>query len=144
MTEEKKIKLDLGCGSNKREGCTGIDINPDCGADIVTSVLKLPFEDESVNEAHSSHLVEHFSPEEAETFFNEIHRVLKKDGISYHKVDKDWTKRRLMKKDPTHKYRYTDKEIEDLVKKFSESSVEDKMYLMNYIPRRKIFVHLKK
>ena len=138
-----KLKLDIGCGKNKKEGYIGIDIDPESGADIIVSALKLPFEDESVDEINSSHLVEHFSPEEARRYFNEVYRVLKKSGTAEMKIDRDWTKRRLFKKDPTHKYRFTAEEIKQMVSKFGKAQVENKIYLINfYTPRNKIFVHL--
>jgi len=141
----QKIKLDIGCGKNKKEGFIGVDINPDNDADVVASALNLPFEDESINEIYSSHLVEHFSPEEAKKFFDEIYRVLKKGGKAFLKIDKDWTKRKLLKKDPTHKYRYSSKEIRNMVKMFRKFKVRNKIYFFNfYTPRNKTFVYLEK
>jgi predicted SAM-dependent methyltransferase len=137
------LKLDLGCGKNKVAGYTGIDINPNSNADIVASVLELPFDDNSVDEIYSSHLVEHFDPREAQIFFDEIYRVLKLGSKAYLKIDRDWTKRKLFKKDPTHKHRYTEDEIKKIVKKFSKIEVKDKIYFLNfYTLRRKIFVYL--
>jgi len=143
MKEIKEIKLDLGCGKNKIHGYIGIDIDSNSDADIVTSVLELPFAKDSVDEIHSSHLVEHFNPSEAQRFFDEIYRVLKIGGKAYLKIDRDWTKRKLLNKDITHKYRYKEKEIRDMVLNFSNVDVKDKIYFLNfYSPRRKIFVCL--
>lgn len=142
---QETIRIDIGCGKNKRSGFTGIDINPDSDADIVASALDLPFEEESVDEVSSSHLVEHFNPEEARQFFDEIYRVLKKGGKANLKIDRDWSKSILLKKDPTHKYRFTEQEIKGLVSKFSEKEVENKIYFLHfYAPRNKIFVSLTK
>ncbi|MDP2946752.1 MAG: methyltransferase domain-containing protein [Nanoarchaeota archaeon] len=139
------VKLDIGCGKNKKEGYVGIDIDPETGADIIASALNLPFEDESVDEISSSHLVEHFSLKEAENFFSEIYRVLRFGGKVEIKIDKDWTKRKLLAKDLTHKYRFKAKEIEKMVEKFSSKKVKDKIYFFRFnAPRRKIFVELKK
>ena len=66
--KSKLVKLDIGCGKNKKEGFIGIDIDPHSNADIISSALKLPFDDESIDEIHSSHLVEHFSLEETTDF----------------------------------------------------------------------------
>jgi len=140
---EDKIKIDIGCGLNKKEGFIGIDLNSETHPDIVASAFDLPFENEGVDEIYSSHLVEHFSPDEAKLFFDEIYRVLKKGCPADLKIDKDWSKKRLFKKDPTHKYRYTEKEIFDMVKNFSQKKVKDKIYFFKiYQPRRKIFVDL--
>lgn len=143
--ESGKIKLDIGCGKNKKEGFIGLDIDPSSGADIIASALKLPFEDESVDEVNSFHLVEHFSPDEARRYFYEVYRVLKKGGTAEMKIDRDWSKKRLLKKDPTHKYRFTAEEIKPMIKKFSEKKIEQKIYFINfYTPHNKIFVHLVK
>lgn len=145
MLENNLIKLDIGCGKEKKEGYVGIDIDPESQADIIASALDLPFENESVDEIISSHLVEHFSPEEAQKFFSEIYRVLKQGGGAEIKIDKDWTNKRLMTKDLTHKYRFKAEEIKKMVKKFSHKRIKDKIYFFRLIaPRRKIFVELKK
>ncbi len=139
------MKLDIGCGKNKREGFTGLDIDPDSGADIIASALDLSFPDGSVDEINSWHLVEHFTPDETRKFFSEVYRVLKKGGTAEMKIDRDWTNKRLLKKDPTHKYRFDAEEIKQMVSKFSEAKVENKIYFINfYTPRNKIFVFLKK
>ena len=138
-----KIKIDIGCGKNKKEGFIGIDIDKNTNPDIVASALELPFEDNSIDEVYSSHLVEHFNPQEAQKFFNEVYRVLKKDCPAGIKIDRDWSKRKLMAKDSTHKYRYKEKEILKMVEKFSEKKVKDKIYFFKITqPRRKIFVNL--
>jgi len=117
--ENKKVKIDIGCGKNKKEGFIGIDIDPNSDADIIASALDLPFEESSVDEINCSHLVEHFWPEEAQKFFDEIYRVLKKGGIANLKIDRDWSERRLLRKDPEHKKRYSVEEIKEMVKKFN-------------------------
>jgi predicted SAM-dependent methyltransferase len=73
------MKIDLGCGQNKREGFTGVDSSAECGADIVhdLSVTPWPFESDSIEEAHSSHFVEHLAGPERCAFFNELYRVMK-------------------------------------------------------------------
>lgn len=139
------MKIDIGCGKNKRDGFVGVDNDPNCGADVVASALDLPFEDDSAEEVHSSHLVEHFTPEEAKIFFDEIYRVLKIGGTADIKIDRDWSKKKLFKKDSTHKYRFSSKEIKLMLDKFNEAKVENKIYFFKiYQPRSKIFVWLKK
>lgn len=111
--EQPKIKIDLGCGKNKREGFLGIDRRKFDGVDGVTDLTKsgkwlfdapklggldlaphlfnlspvsnetyscwtLP--DNSVEEAHCSHFLEHLnhnqeSPQRVR-FMNELYRVL--------------------------------------------------------------------
>jgi ubiquinone/menaquinone biosynthesis C-methylase UbiE len=143
--KNKKVKIDIGCGNNKREGFIGVDLDASTKPDIVASALSLPFDDSSVDEVFSAHLVEHFNPQEAQQFFDEIYRVLKKGCRADIKVDKDWSKKRLMTKDSTHKYRYKEKELLDMVDKFSEKEIKDKIYFFKiYQPRRKIFINLVK
>lgn len=142
--ESKKIKLDIGCGRNKREGFTGVDIDEKSDADIIASALNLPFEEGNVEEINCSHLVEHFSPEEAQKVFDEIYRVLRKDGLAHLKIDRDWSEKRLLEKDPTHKRRYSVEEIKKMTKKFSSRKVKRKIYRNRWHIRNKIFVELKK
>lgn len=81
------IKLDLGCGPNKREGFIGVDSRPFDGK--VDQVVDLtarwnatgnfkpwPWADGSVTEAHASHFVEHLEPDERIHFVNELYRIL--------------------------------------------------------------------
>jgi SAM-dependent methyltransferase len=73
------LRLDLGAGPNKREGFTGVDILPfDGRVDVVLDLRQSwPWANESVEEAHSSHFIEHLRADERIHFFNELHRVLK-------------------------------------------------------------------
>jgi hypothetical protein len=72
------LKLDLGCGKNKREGFTGVDAiafdTVDVQLDIGTSPW--PWGDNTVEEAHCSHFVEHLTASQRIHFVNELHRVL--------------------------------------------------------------------
>lgn len=136
------MKLDIGCGREKREGYIGIDIAKNSDADIIASALYLPVKDSVVDEIDCSHLVEHLYPEEAQKFFDEILRVLKEGGVARLKVDRDWTKRRLLSKDLSHKYRYNKREIENMVTKFKTRKVESKIYRFGRSIRNKIFIEL--
>lgn len=75
------VKLDIGCGLNKRDGYLGIDRSADVGADYQLDIEKatFPFDDSSVDEIYCGHLVEHLS--DLITFMNECHRVLKPNGV---------------------------------------------------------------
>lgn len=76
----KPIKLDLGCGKNKKgPDYIGLDELDFEGVDIVCNVgkEKWPFKDGSVDEVHASHFVEHLYPAERIHFVNELYRVLK-------------------------------------------------------------------
>lgn len=55
------MKIDIGCGPNKREGFIGIDIAAAPGVDHVIDIERqpLPFEDNSVDYVFSNHAFEH-------------------------------------------------------------------------------------
>ena len=75
------LRIDIGCGSVKKEGTIGIDIVPGAGVDHVLDVLgqPLPFPDRSVAYVHSSHFLEHVNDPSA--LFVEITRVAR-DGAT--------------------------------------------------------------
>ena len=98
--EKKLIKLDIACGQNKQEGFVGVDIAKCKGVDIVhdLEVYPWPFKDESVEEAHVSHYIEH--TKDLIKFMNELHRIMVKDGkctiiAPYYTSMRCW-------QDPTH------------------------------------------
>lgn len=72
------LRLDLGCGKSKREGFTGVDRRPFPGVDVVCELTQAwPWADNSVDEVHMSHSLEHFSGRDRVHIFNEMHRVMK-------------------------------------------------------------------
>lgn len=95
------FKLDFGCGPNVREGFEGVDIR-DFGQSYILDLMARgesrtrrgavdlvnptgawkpwPWKDNSVEEAHASHFIEHLTPEERIHFVNELYRVLKPGG----------------------------------------------------------------
>jgi len=75
----RDIKLDLGCGKNKKEGFIGVDCISFLGVDVVTDLgkKKWPWEDDSVSEVYCSHFIEHLDTYERVFFVNELYRVLK-------------------------------------------------------------------
>lgn len=98
------MKLDIGCGSKKREGFHGVDQYPMPGVDTVMKIGKdaWPFEDDSVEEAHSSHFIEHLTANERVHFYNELCRVLKK-GAKATIIVPHWGSNRAYG-DPTHQW----------------------------------------
>lgn len=73
------LKLDLGCGKNKREGFVGVDsIKFDTVDQVVDLRKPWPWGDDSVEEVHCSHFLEHLTPPERIHFANELFRVLRK------------------------------------------------------------------
>jgi SAM-dependent methyltransferase len=74
------LKLDLGCGKNKRPGFTGVDKIGFEGVDKVYDLTcpgSWPWDSDSVDEVHCSHFLEHLHADERIRFFNELYRVLK-------------------------------------------------------------------
>lgn len=76
---KKLMKLDFGCGPNPREGFEGVDAIdfPGKVAHVVDlTITPWPWEDQSVEEAHASHFVEHLTADQRVAFCNELYRVL--------------------------------------------------------------------
>jgi hypothetical protein len=73
------IKLDLGCGKNKKEGFLGVDRRKFPGVDVVTDLMgKWPWKNDTVAEIHMSHVMEHFKGTERVHIVNEMYRVMQK------------------------------------------------------------------
>ena len=73
------MKLNLGCGFNKREGFHNVDKFPDCAPDAVVDLESFPWPwaDDSVDEVVMSHVLEHLGAE-TDVYFNifrELYRV---------------------------------------------------------------------
>jgi len=97
------LKLDLGCGPNKREGFQGVDQTAFLGVDHVLDLRKpWPWGDASVGEAHSSHFVEHLTALERVHFCNELYRVLIPGGTCQ-VITPHWASCRAYG-DPTHQW----------------------------------------
>jgi len=72
--EHNVEKIDLGCGSKKREGYFGFDFCQLPGVDHVCDLTKgIPLPDNCVGEIYSSHFLEHIDP--LQPILHEIVRV---------------------------------------------------------------------
>jgi len=98
---KKLVKLDVGCGKNKKEGFIGIDKIKLDGVDIVHDLdaYPYPFDDNSVDEIHASHIIEHLK--DLCAFMDEMYRIMKPDTkltviAPYYSSMRAW-------QDPTHK-----------------------------------------
>ena len=130
------IRLDFGCGPNKRktdaqgqpQEWTGVDSIAFPGVDVVCNLVEpiyaqLPrgfedladhferkvvgykpwtWENDSIEEAHASHFLEHLQKKERWHFFNELYRVLK-PGAKATIITPDWCSQRAYG-DMTHEW----------------------------------------
>jgi hypothetical protein len=82
------LRLDLGCGPNKKVGWFGVDSRPFPGVDLVFDLAEphfagaagckyWPWLDNSVEEVQALHVVEHLTPSQRVHFVNQLYRVLK-------------------------------------------------------------------
>lgn len=75
-------KLNFGCGDRIADGWTNIDLNA-CDARVRhCNLLKgFPYPDRHFDAVYSSHVLEHFTREQALFLLREAHRVLKTTGV---------------------------------------------------------------
>lgn len=116
------LKLDLGCGQNPKEGFEGVDLYGEkCKHRVNLFTFPWPFADNSVDEIHSSHFLEHIPAREVEeqdlapnhtrreflgqdmlfAFMDECWRILKPDGWMQIIVPSARSNRAFQ--DPTHR-----------------------------------------
>lgn len=126
VKERSKIRLDVGCGANKRPGWVGLDVREMDGVDIVHNILEIPWPvpDDSACIIQLSHLIEHLPPTsyrlkkkynqpggtlldvELESFWtlpaimNEMWRILEDDGQVWITAPYGWSHGFVQ--DPTH------------------------------------------
>lgn len=97
------LKIDIGCGKSKQAGFIGVDSIAFEGVDIVHDVREpWPWQDDTVEEVHSSHFVEHLTGPERVKFWNELHRVMKK-GATARIITPHWS-HACAYGDPTHQW----------------------------------------
>lgn len=100
------VRIDLGAGKNPKAGFLGVDKIDFGNGSIVCNLGtdKWPWDDNSVEEAHSAHFLEHLTNLngrwERVHFFNELYRVLKKGGKCT-LIIPHWASQRYYG-DPTH------------------------------------------
>ena len=87
MTYGEKMKLNLGCGTDWREGYINVDFNKDVKSDLIFDLnhLAYPFEDNSISEIIINHALEHLTISIPD-FFKECYRILKPNGILHLEV----------------------------------------------------------
>lgn len=101
LAPARGLRLDLGCGQQKKPGFTGVDVWE--GADIVHDLRKpFPWADATVAEVWCNQVVEHLEPDERVQFVNELYRVMAV-GARATIIVPDWKSRRSIQ-DQTHKF----------------------------------------
>lgn len=78
------MKIDLGCGTSRREeGCIRIDNNPKCNPDVLMDMQAYvkTLKDNSVSAAWAINSLEFLDGWEIYALVNELHRAIKPDGI---------------------------------------------------------------
>jgi len=125
------LKLDLGCGKNKREGFFGVDSMKFEGVDQVLDLRKpWPWKDASVEEVHCSHFIEHLTWPERVHFFNELDRVLAPGGRCT-LIFPHWNSCRFYG-DPTHQAPISEFAFYYLNKSWRESQAPHVGYKCNF------------
>jgi ubiquinone/menaquinone biosynthesis C-methylase UbiE len=96
------LKLDLGCGENKREGFLGVDLF--AAADYQVDLMKFPwpFKDASTEEVFCSHFLEHVPGPLRIKWMDELYRILIPGGKATI-VTPYWSSPRAIQ-DPTHQW----------------------------------------
>jgi glycosyltransferase involved in cell wall biosynthesis len=80
-----KLKLHLACGHDYNDDYINVDLYApdDAVCDVRFDVMKLPYEDNSVDEIKAFHIIEHFHFFEIQEVLKEWYRVLKPGGRLY-------------------------------------------------------------
>ncbi len=77
----RRLHLHLGCGTKYIDGFVNIDANPQHKVDLWLDVrCGLPYASNSVDSIYSTHMIEHFYPDELNHLLRECRRVLKDEG----------------------------------------------------------------
>ncbi|HHU64075.1 MAG TPA: glycosyltransferase [Clostridiales bacterium] len=103
----KSRKLHLGCGRNILKGWINLDIIHLPGVDVVADLdncknVRLPFDDNSIEEFYASHLIEHIN--NPLPMMEELHRIAKPNAIAVFKCPYGSSDDAV--EDPTHVRQY--------------------------------------
>jgi len=79
------MKLNLGCGLDKKQGYINIDIRKEVNPDLIWNLenIPYPFETNSVEEIIAKDVLEHFPFRKVENILKEWFRILKPQGKLY-------------------------------------------------------------
>jgi predicted SAM-dependent methyltransferase len=142
LKEIDRLRIDLACGNNKKEGFFGIDVAETPSTDYIhdLTIYPWPIKSESVEEVHCSHYIEHIPHENIRAclkksnsfeefkesllnskdglieFFNELYRILKPGGKA--KLIAPYYSSMRSVGDPTHVRSIADSTFWYIVKKW--------------------------
>lgn len=79
------MKLNVGCGSVRKEGYINIEAKRTSASDMVGNALQLDqkFRPNSIDEIYSSHMFEHLDKKDASEFLDICHKLLKKQATLF-------------------------------------------------------------
>jgi predicted SAM-dependent methyltransferase len=79
------VKLNLGCGSNKINGCVNIDAEANTSPDLLLNFCthSLPYHNHTVDVIYLFHTIEHIPEKHHPFLISECWRVLKPGGLFY-------------------------------------------------------------
>jgi predicted SAM-dependent methyltransferase len=76
------VKLNIGCGTDYKEGFINLDYNKEVKADVYTDILTgLPFPDNTFDFVYASHIIEHIPRGRLYHFLEELSRICKPKAI---------------------------------------------------------------
>ena len=109
------MKLNLGCGTDIKEGYVNLDIIKRKGVDVVHDLDKLPypFKESTFDEVYASHVLEHV--DDLMKTMEEIYRILKPGGALVAKVPYFSSSGAFQ--DPTHKHFFADDTVKYYIMK---------------------------
>jgi len=76
VDKKQLLKLDLGCGENKKEGFRGVDLFAAADEKVDLTQFPWPWADCSVEEIFCSHFFEHIAGPQRIPFMDECYRIL--------------------------------------------------------------------
>ena len=82
------VKLNLGCGLDKRIGYINIDVREEVNPDLVWDLryVPLPFPDNSAEEIIAKDVIEHVPWRKVRALLRDLYRILKPCGVIYIQV----------------------------------------------------------
>lgn len=111
--KNRKLKLHLGCGNNILEGWHNIDlyIKNNLKVRNYDITKKLPHEDGEVDEILCSHVIEHLNFFQEKLFFDEVYRLLNKNGkLTIEVYDGEWVVKKWLEANDNWKQFYINKD----------------------------------